>query len=314
MDHPTPFQVTRGFYLERNFGEREKQEITRHLADDGTGGKKPKCRMGFTSYKMPHHHPNETDRLYTHTHTHRVSAVLIKDSRHALELPPDTSSYHPFLWLIIFSCGCQGCVCVCNNNDRIIRIHPNLVFFSFSPFFCFRRQTGAWRDEIFVRKTTKTTKIYASRVDEIPDFSVIYKLLFELRWWSCGWRKKGGGNDKGPWLPRIRPRCAAMTSNKIRSNQQRPWDDEWFQFGPNRATIEFRSCSFHHHASYSPTLLLPLQPNLIFESRNRKRRCLQRVFECCERVCRTAIFERRKKGPFPAREPSNEKLMTSFSF
>lgn len=52
------------------------------------GGKKPKCRMGFTSYKMPHHHPNETDRLYTHTYTHRVSAVLIKDSRHALELPP----------------------------------------------------------------------------------------------------------------------------------------------------------------------------------------------------------------------------------
>lgn len=129
-----------------------------------------------------------------------------------------------------------------------------------------------------------------------------------------GGERRGGGNDKGPRLPRIRPRCAAMTSNKIRSNQQRPWDDEWFQFGPNRATIEFRSCSFHHHASYSPTLLLPLQPNLIFESRNRKRRCLQRVFECCERVCRTAIFERRKKGPFPAREPSNEKLMTSFSF
>lgn len=216
------------------------------------GGKKPKCRMGFTSYKMPHHHPNETDRLYTHTYTHRVSAVLIKDSRHALELPPRHVVLSPVsLADHIFPRLPSVCVCVCNNNDRIIRIHPNLVFFSFSPFFCFGRHTGAWRDEIFVRKTTKTTKIYASRVDEIPDFSVIYQLLFELRWWSCGWRKKGG-NDKGASAAsRIRPRRAAMTSNKIRSNQQRPWDDEWFQFGPNRATIEFRSCSFHHHASYS---------------------------------------------------------------
>jgi hypothetical protein len=91
---------------------------------------------------------------------------------------------------------------VCNNNDRIIRIHPNLVFFSFSPFFFVLVDKLAHDVMRFLSEKQQQKR---PKFMPVEWMKFLISALFINYCLNCGGGLVGGermgGNDKGPRLP-----------------------------------------------------------------------------------------------------------------
>lgn len=119
--HSTPFQVTWGFTWNAEHTRKRKYNNTTHSTLQTWEGGESKCRVGLHLQDASSSSKRNGSTIYTH----RVSAFLIKNSRHALEPPTPSSS---LLADHIFPRLPSMCVCVYNNNDRIIRASTQMLF------------------------------------------------------------------------------------------------------------------------------------------------------------------------------------------